>query len=132
MLAGLLSSVGKFYIFMRAADHADLFGDREALDDLIASWHTGVSRAVVESWGFPESIAVAVDEQEVKERDRHGSADLSDLLFVGNILARAGVGAAEHLGDLDALARMSMDADSLTAILAEKEEELQSMIAAMS
>ena len=131
MLAGLFNSVGKFYIFMRASDHAELFTDREALDELVASWHAGVARAIVESWHFPESIALAVDEQEIKERERTGSADLSDLLFVGNLLARAGLQAAGHLGDLDALARMGMDADKLAQILAANEEEIQSMIAAM-
>ena len=39
---------------------------------------------------------------------------------------------AGHLGDLDALVRMGMDADRLTGILTENEEELQSLIAAMS
>jgi len=132
MLAGLLNSVGKFYIFMRASDHAELFTDRAVLDDLVQSWHAGVARAIVESWGFPETIALAVDEQEVRERDRSVPADLSDLLFVGNILGRAGLDAAEHLGELDALARMRMDAERLVEILAESEEDIQSMIAAMS
>ncbi len=132
MLAGLLNSVGKLYIFTKGADHPTLFADREELDRLVAQWHTGVAHAIVESWQFPETIAVAVDEQEVKQRERSGSADLSDLLFVANLIARAGVKAAEHLGDLDALARMGMDAENLHAILVEGEEEIQSMVSAMT
>lgn len=132
MLAGLLSCVGKFYVFTRAADHPALFTDRPALDRLIAQWHTGVARAIVESWHFPESIVLAVDEQEVKERNRSGSADLSDLLYVANITARAGIKAAAHLGDLDSLARMRMDANNLHRILAQSEDEIQSMVSAMS
>jgi HD-like signal output (HDOD) protein len=132
MLAGLLSSVGKFYIFTKSADHPELFVDRKAIDDLVAQWHTGVARAIVESWEFPDSIAHAVDEQEEKQRERNAAADLSDLLFVANVIARAGFGAAEHLGDLDSLSRMRMDAATLHNILVESEEEIQSMVSAMT
>ena len=132
MLAGLLNSVGKFYIFTQSSDHPALFTDRKALDQLLAQWHTGVARAIVESWSFPDSIAHAVDEQELKERDRRVPADLSDLLFVGNLLGRAGIGAAAHLGDLDALARMGMDAETLHTMLCENEEEIQSLVSAMT
>jgi hypothetical protein len=55
MLAGLLHAVGKFYIFMKAADHPQLFADRSGLEALMQQWHTGVARAIVESWGFPEN-----------------------------------------------------------------------------
>lgn len=132
MLAGLLSSVGKFYIYTKAADHPDLFADRTALNRLISQWHTGVARAVVESWQFPETIALAVDEQEVKERNRLHAADLSDILMVANIIARAGIKSAEHLGELDSLARMRMDAQALHTLLKESEEDIQSMISAMT
>lgn len=132
MLAGLLGSVGKFYIYTRAAQHAELFSDRKALDRLIAQWHTGVARAIVESWELPEIVAHAVDEQEVKERDRIGAADLSDVLLIANIIARAGIKAAGHLGDLDSLARLRMDASTLQATLQAAEEDIQSMVSAMS
>ncbi|MAT94468.1 MAG: HDOD domain-containing protein [Halioglobus sp.] len=132
MLAGLLGSLGKFYIFTKAADNEELYSDREALDEIIADWHTGVARAVVESWGFPDAIAIAVDEQELRERDRNASADLSDLLYVGNLLARAGVQAAGYLGDIDALVRMGVSGDRVAEILTENEEQIESMVAAIS
>ncbi|WOJ95152.1 HDOD domain-containing protein [Congregibacter variabilis] len=132
MLAGLLHAVGKFYILTKAADHPELFTDREAVDGLLAQWHTGVARAIVESWDFPESIAIGVDEQELKERDRISSADVSDVLFIANILARAGVKVAAELGDLDALARLRMSNDALVKVLEDSEEEIQSMIEALS
>ncbi len=132
MLAGLLSSVGKFYIFTQAGDQPELFNDREELDLLVAEWHTGVARAIVESWHFPDTIAVAVDEQELRQRDRNASADLSDLLYIANIIARTGIGSAQHLGDSDALARMRLDATRLHTLLTESEEEIQSMVSALS
>jgi HD-like signal output (HDOD) protein len=132
MLAGLLHAVGKFYIFMKAADHSELFADRAALETLMAQWHTGVARAIIESWDFPDSIARAVDEQELRERDRIASADASDILFLANILARAGLKAAAELGDLDALARLGVDAAALAQLLEEKQEEIDSMTEALS
>lgn len=132
MLAGLLSSVGKFYIFTKSSDHPDLFTDRAALRTLLNQWHTGVARAIVESWRFPDTIAIAVDEQEVKEKNRLEQADLSDLLLVANIIARAGVDAAKQLGDLDSLARMRMDAGKLHTLLTEHQEEIESMVSAMT
>lgn len=131
MLAGLLHAVGRFYIFMKAADHPDLFEDPEALKKLMSQWHTGVARAIVESWLFPESIAQGVDEQELVERDRIAPADLSDILYVANIIARAGVKVAAQLGNLDSLARLRIDADKLVQILESSEEEMQSMTAAL-
>ena len=134
MLAGLLNAVGKFYILLRATDHPALFSDREALDTLLAQWHTGVARAIVESWDFPEAIAVAVDEQDLTERDRIDSADLSDILHVANRIVRtpAGRSITDVMGGIDALARLRIDAEKLAAILEEQEEEIASMVEALS
>lgn len=132
MLAGLLHAVGRFYIFMKASDRPELFEDQAALQKLTSQWHTGVARAIVESWMFPESIAKGVDEQELVERDRIQPADLSDILYIANIMARAGVKAAPALGDLDSLARLRINAEKLAAILQANEEEIQSMSDALS
>jgi HD-like signal output (HDOD) protein len=131
MLAGLLHTVGKLYIVMKAADHPELFADKEALSTLQAQWHTGVARAIVESWEFPESIAQGVDEQELAERDRIATADISDILFLSNLLSRAGIKAAPELGDLDALARLRTDPVALAEILEQNQEEVESMSQAL-
>ncbi len=128
MLAGLLHAVGKFYIYTRAAEFPELFQDRTALNDIVARWHTGVARAIVESWGFPATVAHGVDEQEVKARHRAGAADLSDVLFIANLLTRAGFRAAAQLGDLDALARLRTRPADLAALLESHKEEIQSMV----
>ncbi len=132
MLAGLLHAVGKFYIFMKASKHPDLFIDRNTLESLCQQWHTGVARAIVESWDFPESIAIGVDEQEVKSRDRVGACDLSDIMFIANVVSRAGIKAAKAMGDVDALARLRTNSERLAELLEEHEEEIQSMVDALS
>ena len=132
MLAGLLHAVGKFYILMKAADYPDLFSDADALNGLIDQWHAGVARAIVESWQFPEAVALGVDEQDLTEKGRSESADIGDILLIAKPLARDGLQAAAELGDLDALARLGTDAEQLAQMLSENEEQVQSMISALS
>ncbi len=132
MLAGLLHAVGKFYIYLRAAEYPAVFHDRPTLDGIVSQWHTGIARAIVESWEFPASVAHGVDEQEVKSRHRAGAADLSDILFLANLLTRAGFRAAEQLGDLDALARLRTTPEELAALLELHSEEIQSMVDALT
>jgi HD-like signal output (HDOD) protein len=132
MLAGLLHTVGKFYIYSRASEFAELFRDRAALDGIVARWHAGVARAIVESWNFPASVAQGVDEQEVKARYRAGAAEVSDVLFIANLLTRAGYRAATQVGDLDALARLRTRPADLAALLERHEDEIRSMIEALN
>jgi len=131
MLAGLLHAVGKLYILTKEREYPTLFANKKVLTRLMGNWHSGVARAIVESWGFPERIAHAVDEQEVRTRDRKSAPDLSDLLYIGNNLARAGHRVAAHMGDLDALARLNFSAQQVAELLEDNAEELQSMIEAM-
>lgn len=132
MLAGLLSAVGKFYIFTKASDHPDLFQDRETLEQLVADWHTGVARAIVESWEFPETIAIAVDEQEVEEKDRSQPGDLSDVLYLAKVVAETGATSLEQLAEHDTVKRLGINTSELQETLLASEEEIASMVAAMS
>lgn len=132
MLAGLLHAVGKFYIYMRAAEFPELFEDRPAIDDIVARWHTGVARAIVESWGFPPTVVQGVDEQEVEARHRAGAADLSDVLFIAKRLADSGLDSAAELGNLDALARLRTKPEGLAAIVEQRKADIESMVDALT
>lgn len=138
MLAGLLHAVGKFYILTRADEFPELFADEETLEDLLEQWHTGVGRAIVESWGFPESIAQAVDEYTLIDRDQFLSADITDLVLVANLLASFDDEQLARLEDLDemrelpSLSRMKISAHKLREIVAESDEEINSMVQAMT
>ena len=52
MLAGLLHSIGKFYILARADESPELIANEVAMERLLDEWYTGVGRAIVEFWGF--------------------------------------------------------------------------------
>ncbi|MEE4301946.1 MAG: HDOD domain-containing protein [Pseudomonadales bacterium] len=128
MLAGLLHAVGQLYVYTRAAEHPELFSDREAIDALVQDWHTGVARAIVEAWGFPESIARAVCEQETQERDRKSDPELGDLLFVAIAVATSEGDLTERLEGCDPLARMGLSLEELEAMLAEQASVIENMV----
>jgi len=133
MLAGLLNAVGKYYILVKATDHPELFAEGNELQTLMSQWHTGVARAIVESWNLPESIAQAVDEQDIVERDRIASADLSDVLNISKLIARnPRADVAELTQGSDALARLRFKGDTLATLLADNEEGIASMVEALS
>lgn len=134
MLGGLLHDIGKLYILMRAESHPELFGNEQALRQLLAEWHTGIGRAILESWGFSEGIAQAVDEHEILDRTHIGPPDLTDVLTVANVLANANQ--LERLDGLDrkavpAFDKLELTAEISKAILESSEAEMRSFIQAL-
>jgi len=87
MLAGLLHNIGKFYILAHAVRFPDQFSDDQELEAHLKTWHTGIGRAIVESWGFLEQIVEAVDQHEDMDRSLLGPSDLTDIVIVGNLIA---------------------------------------------
>ena len=135
MLAGLLHAIGKFYILTRANDFPELIANAEALEELLNEWHTGVGRAIVESWGFPEQIADAVDEYELINREKVGQADITDIIIVANLLAKADEDQTTEQIELDqvpSLLRMKIDGETVRNLLQESEEEIRSMRQALA
>ena len=139
MLAGLLHSIGKFYILARADDSADLIANERALERLIDDWYTGVGRAIVDSWGFPSHIVDAVDEHELLDRERVGHADITDVIVVANVLAKAGEEQdknqlAKELGldEMPSLLRMHFNGESILDFIEESDEEVSSMMQALA
>jgi HD-like signal output (HDOD) protein len=133
MLSGLLHAVGRFYIFSRVQSFPDLFAEESMMDQLMSDWHTGVGRAIVESWGFPDAIAVAVDEHEIIDREHPGRADLADIVLVANLLARLSPGAEPewNISDVPACAKLRLDPATISNVLSESEAEVQSMATAL-
>jgi len=135
MLAGLMHDIGKFYILTRAGDFPQLFVNAEALEDLLNTWHTGVGRAIVEAWGFPQQIANAVDEHELLDREKFGQADITDIVIVANILAKADEeqpGAQAELDQISSLLRMKIDGEAVRALVQESQEEIRSITQAFA
>lgn len=128
MLAGLLHGVGRFYVYTRAAAHPALFADGGALEALVQDWHSGVARAIVEAWGFPEAIAHAVCEQETDRRDRRGQPTIGDVLYVAMDVTSVLEDPDRDLANSDALARLRLDAADLAEILRDLDPVIRAMI----
>lgn len=130
MLAGLLHDIGKFYILNRVQDFPALFEDPQQLDELLAGWHTGVGKAIVDSWGFPAAIAEAVDEHEALERNHYTAPDLADVVLVANLVENSKDLPEEALPEFTAIPackRLRMNHEAMRSILEESTEEIASM-----
>ena len=135
MLAGLLHAIGKFYILTRADDFPELFANAEALEGLLNEWHTGVGRAIVESWGFPEEIVGAVDEYELLDREKLGPADIADIVIVANLIANADEEQTTEQLELDqvpSVLRMKIDGETVRNFMLESDAEIRSMTQALA
>lgn len=130
MLTGLLHDIGKFYILNRANDFPELFGEPEQLNDLLATWHTGVGRAIIESWGFPEHIAEAIDEHETLTRYQPGSPDMTDIVLVANLFVNLHENPPDELPDLSeipACKKMEINHEVMEGIMRASEDEIRSI-----
>jgi len=131
MLAGLLHDIGSIYILTRMHVHPELFEDNETIEKLLRDWHTGVGKAIVESWNFPEHIQLAVDEHDFLGRVHAGKADVADIVLLANLLAEPAIAAATRPGTLPAARKLQLDEQDIIDVLTESQDEIQSMIQAL-
>ncbi len=135
MLAGLLHSIGKFYILARANESPELIANEAAMERLLDAWYTGVGRAIVEFWGFPAHIVDAVDEHELVDRKKNGNADITDIIIVANFLAKTKQSHDEEqetLNHMPSVLRMKFDGEKVLNLIEESDEEINSMIQALA
>lgn len=85
-LTGLLHGIGRLYIMVRATRQASLT-ENEAFMDLVSGWHAGIGKAVIENWGFAETMAEAIGMQRDYDAQHKHAATLSDILIVSVVLS---------------------------------------------
>jgi HD-like signal output (HDOD) protein len=85
-LTGLLHGIGRLYIMVRATGEGS-FAEDATFMDLVSGWHAAIGKAVIENWGFAESMAEAIGAQgDYDARHKH-AATLSDILIVSVALS---------------------------------------------
>ena len=129
-LTGLLHSIGRLYIMVRAIGNAKALSQDPSFKELVTGWHAAIGKAVLENWGFPERMSEAVGDQGVRENRGKHEADLSDVLIVSVVLAETlrrpqprivttdGIGAFQSIG---------LSAKDCAAILKHTEYQLGSL-----
>lgn len=134
MFAGLVHDIGVFYLLSRAANFPELIADKAELHQLLVQWHDNIGHALLAAMGLREEVLVAVQDHEV-ERPVSEVKTLADVLFVANKLANTLGGwrdpAFGDAVDTSALAGM-FDAETISMLLAESEEEVRSLKAALT
>lgn len=134
LLTGLLHDIGRFYILTRVTAFPELFRTPQALEELVYGWHTGVGRAIIESWGFSASIAEAVDEHEVLDREHQGNVDLADVIMVANLLSHIGEPRDPPLppfNQIPACRKLQLNEHTCINVVQDAEEEVRSMTLAL-
>jgi HD-like signal output (HDOD) protein len=108
LLCGLLCVLGRLYIIMRSKDSEQL--EAEELRAVVDGWHAAIGKAILESWGLPESMQNAVEHEDVLEAVGEGPVTLTDILLAAMVLIagdhdttrypalrRVGLGAGDHV-----------------------------------
>jgi HD superfamily phosphohydrolase YqeK len=117
----------------RAANFPELVNDKVELHALLTGWHDSIGHALLSALGSPESVLVAVQEHET-DREIIELKSLTDVLYVANKIANRTASWRDPA--LDAAVDTSMlenifDAETLAEIVAESEEEVQSLKSAL-
>lgn len=129
-LTGLLHGIGRLYIMVRSVGYLNELGNDQAFLDLVNGWHAAIGKAVLENWGFADSICAAVANQADLHHESRLHADLSDVLIVSVVLSAAlksSVARAINMGGIDAFQSIGLNAQNCADILTHADCELGSL-----
>lgn len=119
LLTGLLHVLGRLYIVMRAQDMPEL--SEADMTSVVGSWHAAIGKAILESWGLPESLQHAVEHQDEFETEFDGDVGLTDILIAAKLLSQGKNDKTRY----PALRRLcSLFGDEAIALLETNAEEL--------
>lgn len=136
LLAGLLHGLGRVYVVMRADQTAE--SAEIDLKGIAASWQAAIGKAILESWGLPESLQHAIEHQDDHDlgpfdgAERAGPGITADAVTLTNVLAASKILAAVENGgeapDVPALSWLDgMKKEGAAAVLKDHEEHIASL-----
>lgn len=122
LLTGLLHGLGRLYIVMRA-EEIDAAVD---LREVTSGWQASIGKAILDSWGLPETLQHAVEHQDELTTAMEGETSLTDVLISAKVLSSED--AEAEVQTCPAVRRVkAVKEKDVTAVLADYEEELQSL-----
>jgi HD-like signal output (HDOD) protein len=137
LLTGLLHALGRLYVVVRAEDTAEAAGID--IKEVAASWQATIGKAILESWGLPESLQHAVEHQDDLE---YGAADAVDDTGTGIMVAAITLThvliAAKIIAAIETTGAAALDAPALSwldgmkkegaaAVLTDHRDEIESI-----
>ena len=86
LFAGMLSTIGQFYLLARAASHPPLETDMNRFGEFVSLWHEPVARALINALDVPDIVGDVFD-----DRDPYGGSwppkQLRDIYFIACLCA---------------------------------------------
>jgi putative nucleotidyltransferase with HDIG domain len=135
LLAGMMHGIGKIYVWSRASKNPELFSDKEAIEELTASWHTSVGKSILESWGLPDEVAAAAENYlDFEEAATSEHARMVAIIAVANRLAlnEGEEALIEEIGTTPEYRRLQMEEVNPVEFVAANEEHIEEMRGALS
>lgn len=127
LLTGLLHVLGRLYIIMRSKDVGDL--SAMEMREIVDGWHANIGKAILETWGLPESLVAAVEHQDEFDIELEGPVTLTDVLIAAKLLTRK----EQDVARFPALRRVGVAAvDRALTVMEEYAGELQSVKSSFS
>ncbi|MDH3977200.1 MAG: HDOD domain-containing protein [Gammaproteobacteria bacterium] len=87
LAAGLFHQMGNLYLFARAHKEGLPVANNPEWDEIIIGWHPTITRAILENWKMPESIAEAAENQDAVFDE--GTSELTSLPMLTRLLSAA-------------------------------------------
>lgn len=84
LLTGLLSVLGRLYIFMKSEDYEAL--TYSELETVLADWHPSICKAIAESWNMSEGLVNALETQLDTNPALQESASLAEVLSAARLI----------------------------------------------
>ena len=87
LLAGLVHDLGAFYMLYRAVQYPELLLRPDTVKYIIMRWHEGIGVTLLNALGMPEEIVNATIDHDQPRPVLSTVRTLSDIVYVGNIIA---------------------------------------------
>jgi len=127
LLTGLLHVLGRLYIIMRSKDAEEL--SETEMREIIQGWHASIGKAILESWGLPEAMQSAVEQQDQYDIELDGEVNLTDVLVAAKLMMRNELDTSRY----PALRRVGVAAgDRALGAMEEYAEELRGVRSSLS
>lgn len=84
LLTGLLSVLGRLYVFMKWQEYGDVGWDELAA--ILNTWHPSIAKAIAETWGMSAELAHALEVQLEPDLEVQETATLAEVLAASRLI----------------------------------------------